>query len=159
MTTRLNYNQFSGEAVKGLMTIENYLKNSSIEHSLLGLVKIRVSQMNLCAFCLDMHIKEARMRGEKELRLHHLAVWSESPLFEKRERIALEWAEILTQMGAHGVSDEQFQKVREHFSEQETSDLTFAVVSINAWNRLGVAYRPTPGGMDKAFGLDKSGLS
>jgi AhpD family alkylhydroperoxidase len=150
--------QHSAAAAQGLLAIENYLKSCSIPQGLQDLVKIRVSQLNNCAFCLDMHSKEAKIHGEKELRLYHVSVWRESPLFEKRERAALEWAELVTRLGEHGVSDEQFQTLKQYFNDQEISDLTVAIVAINAWNRFGVAFRPTPGGMDKMMGLDKAGL-
>lgn len=159
MSQRINYNQQSGPAVQSLMGLEAYLKTTSIEKNLIHMVKIRVSQLNGCAFCVDMHHKEAKIDGEKELRLYHLTVWHESPLFENRERAALRWAELLTRIPQEGISDEEFKKVREFFSEKEVSDLTMAIVSINAWNRLGVAFRSTPGTMDKLFGLDKAGLS
>ena len=100
--------------------------------------RLRASQLNGCAFCVDMHVKEAKIHGDRELRLHHVAVWRESPLFSEQERAALEWTEALTQLTPHGVSDAIYASVREQFSEQELSDLTFLVVAINGWNRLNV---------------------
>lgn len=123
------------------------------------LVMLRASQINGCAFCVDMHVKEAKIHGDRELRLHHVAVWRESPLFSEQERAALEWTEALTQLSPHGVSDAIYASVREQFSEQELSELTFLVVAINGWNRLNVAFRTVPGSADKQFGLDKAGLA
>jgi AhpD family alkylhydroperoxidase len=158
MSSRLNYFQISPEPSKHLLALENSLAELAIDKTIVHLVKIRVSQMNGCLFCVDMHTKEARIHDERELRIHHLAVWHESPLFNSKEKAALEWAELLTKMGSHGVTDEDFQKVKNAFSEKEISDLTFVVGTINMWNRFGVAFRPIPGDMDKAMGLDKSGL-
>lgn len=123
------------------------------------LVTIRASQLNGCAFCLDMHVKEAKIHGERELRVHHIAIWRESQLFSERERAALEWTELLTHLPAHGISEEMFQRVRAHFSEADLAALTFMIVAINGWNRLGVAFQPLPGSADKLYGLDKAGLN
>ena len=114
--------------------------------------------MNGCAFCLDMHVKEAKLHGERELRLYHVATWRESPLFTPKERTALALTEALTQIAPTGVSDELYTELREHFSEKELSTLTFRVMTINAWNRVNVAFRTTPGVLDKVLGLDKAGL-
>jgi AhpD family alkylhydroperoxidase len=159
MTQRLNPMKHSPELFKKLVELGTLAKGGTLEAAIHSLVEIRASQINGCAFCLDMHVKQARMHDERELRLHHLAVWRESPLFNARERAALEWTEALTQLGAHGVPDEVFERVREQFDEQELSTLTFAVMTINAWNRLNVALRTVPGLHDKAFGLDKAGLN
>jgi AhpD family alkylhydroperoxidase len=155
---RVNYPQLSPESYKPLLALEASLAHSSIDKSLRQLIKIRVSQMNGCLFCLDMHVKEAKIHGERELRLVHLAAWHESSLFTQKEKVALEWAERLTKMPHTGVEDSDFAKAREYFSEKELADLTFVVGTINIWNRFGVAFRPTPGDMDKMMGLDKSGL-
>ena len=122
------------------------------------LVTLRASQINGCAFCVDMHVKEATMHGERPLRLHHVAIWRESTLFSPRERAALAWTEILTQIPAQGVPDDVYERVRTQLSEKELSDLTFLVMSINAWNRVSVGFQTVPGSYDKAFGVDKSGL-
>lgn len=119
---------------------------------------IRASQINGCGFCLDMHVKQAKIGGERELRLHHIAIWRESTLFSPRERAALEWTEALTVLHPHGVSDAVYQRVRGQLSEEEISDLTFLVVGINGWNRLNVAFRTEPGSSDEEFGLGKAGL-
>jgi AhpD family alkylhydroperoxidase len=131
----------------------------SIEQSLVDLVHIRASQINGCAFCLDMHVKEATIHGERPLRLHHLAIWRESPLFTPRERAALAWTEALTKLGEHGVSDEVYGAALASFTEAEISDLTLVVVAINGWNRLSIAMRSEPGAQDQAFGLTKAGLT
>jgi AhpD family alkylhydroperoxidase len=122
-------------------------------------VDIRASQMNGCAFCLDMHVKEAKLHDERELRLHHVAIWRESPLFTPKERAALALTEALTEIAPTGISDELYAEVREHFSERELATLIFRVMTINAWNRGNVAVRSTPGAHDKALGLDKAGLA
>ncbi|MCX7512259.1 carboxymuconolactone decarboxylase family protein [Frateuria hangzhouensis] len=158
MTQRIDYQKQSPELVKKFIEINMALKHSAVEESIRTLVEIRASQLNGCAFCVDMHVKEATIHGERPLRLHHLAIWRESPLFSPRERAALAWTEILTQLPPHGVPDDVYNRVREQFSEKELSDLTFMVMSINAWNRVSVAFQVVPGSYDKAYGLDKSGL-
>jgi AhpD family alkylhydroperoxidase len=157
---RLNHVQQSPELLKKLQDFSMAIANSGhIEPGLAHLVDIRASQMNGCAFCLDMHVKEARLHGERELRLHHVAIWRESPLFTPKERAALAWTEALTRIAPTGISDELYADVREQFSEKELSTLTFRVMGINAWNRANVAFRPVPGAHDKAFGLDKARLA
>ncbi|WP_179040440.1 carboxymuconolactone decarboxylase family protein [Rhizobium leguminosarum] len=158
MTQRINYAQLSPELFRSLMGFSMEVKKGSIEQSILHLVDIRASQINGCAFCLDMHSKEAKIHGERELRLYHLAAWRESTLFSPRERAALAWTEALTKLPEGGVSDEIYQRVRGQFSEKELSDLTFQIMVINSWNRASVAFRAVPGSADKAFGLDKAGL-
>ncbi|OXJ22530.1 carboxymuconolactone decarboxylase family protein [Burkholderia sp. HI2714] len=159
MSQRLNYIQQSPELSKKLLDLSNLLRSSAIEESIRDLVSIRASQLNGCAFCVDMHVKEAHIHGERELRLHHLATWRESTLFAPRERAALAWTEALTKLGEHGVPDDIYDRVRGQLSEKELSDLTFEVMAINAWNRANVAFRTVPGSSDKAFGLDKANLS
>ena len=155
---RLNPMEQSPELVKKLIDISATIAKSGQIEPLLGyLVDIRASQMNGCAFCLDMHVKEAKMHGERELRLYHVAIWRESPLFSPRERAALALTEALTHIAPTGISDELYAEAREQFSEKELSTLTFRVMGINAWNRANVAFRTTPGVLDKAFGLDKAG--
>lgn len=156
---RIHYGQHSPESVKSLAALDKTILESGLGRGIIDMTKIRVSQLNGCIFCVDMHIKEARLHGESELRLHHIAVWRESNLLGPREKAALEWAELLTRIGNDGVSDEEYAKVAAHFSEKEISDLTFAIGSINFWNRIGVAFRPEPGSMDKIFGLDKALLN
>jgi len=158
MTQRINYMQQSPEFVNKMMALSNAEKESSIEEKIRHLVHIRASQMNGCGFCLDMHIKEAKIHGERELRLYHIPIWRESTLFSPRERAALEWTEILTKLPAHGVPDDIYDSVREQLSEKELSDLTFSIMAINAWNRISIAFKNVPGSADTAFGLTKAGL-
>ena len=158
MTQRLNYAQLSPDLFKGLMALSNEVKNGAIEQSILDLVDIRASQINGCTFCLDMHSKEAKIHGERELRLYHIAAWRESTLFSPRERAALAWTEALTKLPEPGVSAELYERVRGPLSAKEISDLTFQVMAINMWNRASVAAKAVPGSADKAFGLDKAGL-
>ena len=159
MTQRINFIQQSPELFKKFMDFSAALNNTTIEQTIRDLVSIRASQLNGCGFCLDMHVKEARIHGERELRIHHLAAWRESTLFAPRERAALAWAEVLTKLPEHGVSDEIYERVRTQLSEKELSDLTFDVMAINAWNRANVAFTTVPGSADKAFGLDKANLA
>jgi AhpD family alkylhydroperoxidase len=148
----------SPEFFNKLMELSNAERESSIEESIRHLVHIRASQMNGCGFCLDMHVKEAKIHGERELRLYHTTIWRESPLFSPRERAALEWTEILTKLPEHGVSNDIYDRVRGQFSEKELSDLTFSVLAINSWNRLSIAFKAEPGSADAAYGLTKAGL-
>jgi AhpD family alkylhydroperoxidase len=159
MTQRLNYAQHSAALFKKFMDFSAELKESVIEEKIRDLVQIRASQMNGCGFCLDMHVKQAKIHGETELRLYHVAIWRESNLFVPRERAALAWTEALTRLPEGGVPDEIYERVRGQLSEKEISDLTFSIMAINAWNRAGVAFKSVPGSADKAFGLDKAGLS
>ena len=159
MSQRLNAFAQSPELFKKFVEFGMLLKSSAIEQSILGLVEIRASQINGCAFCLDMHVKEAKIHGEHELRLHLLAIWRESTEFSARERACLAWTEALTTLGAHGVSDEIYDRVRSQLSEKEISDLSFAIMAINGWNRLNVGFQTVPGSADKAYGLDKARFS
>ncbi len=158
MSKRLNYAALSNEQMK-IQSSMSALGRKSLGNKLIDLVEIRVSQINGCAFCLDMHVKEAKIHGENELRVYHISVWRESPLFSAKERAALEWAEAVTKLGEHGVSDEIYQQALAQFSEKELSDLTFAIASINSWNRLAISFRIVPGSLDKFYGLEKSGLA
>ncbi|MCI3205264.1 MULTISPECIES: carboxymuconolactone decarboxylase family protein [Pandoraea] len=159
MSQRLNAFAQSPELFKKFVEFGMLLKSSTVESSILSLIEIRASQINGCGFCLDMHVKEAKIRGERELRLHHVAIWRESPLFSPRERACLAWTEALTTLAPHGVSDDVYEQVRAHLSEKEISDLSFAVMAINGWNRLNVGFRTVPGSADKAYGLDKANLA
>jgi AhpD family alkylhydroperoxidase len=158
MTQRLNYAEQSSEYFKKFVAFSNSLNGGSIEEGIRHLVEIRASQLNGCGLCVDMHIKQATIHGERALRLHHLPVWRESTLFAPRERAALAWTEVLTKLPEHGVPDELFERVRTQLSEKEISDLTFIVMSINAWNRANLAFKTVPGAFDAAFGLDKANL-
>lgn len=159
MTSRLNYAQQSPELFKKLLDLSMALKDSVIEQTIHDLIQIRASQINGCGFCLDMHVKEAKIHGESELRLHHVAIWRESTLFVPRERAALAWTEALTSLPEGGIPDELYERVRGQLSEKEVSDLTFSIMVINAWNRVNVAFKTVPGSADKAYGLDKAGLN
>lgn len=155
MTQRLNAAAQAPELFRKLADISQQVKKGSLDLTLLNLVDIRASQINGCALCLDMHVKQAKLHGEGELRLHHVAIWHESPLFSTRERAALAWTEQLTTLAPHGVPDAGYAAARAVFSEKELVELTHAVMAINAWNRLNVAFRTAPGSADKAYGLDK----
>ncbi|QND45983.1 carboxymuconolactone decarboxylase family protein (plasmid) [Rhizobium lusitanum] len=159
MTQRLNYAQQSPELFKKLSELSMALKDSAIEPKIHDLVQIRASQINGCAFCLDMHVKEAKIHGESELRLYHIAIWRESNLFVPRERAALAWTEAVTKLHEGGIPDELYERVRGQLSEKEISDLTFAIMVINAWNRSSIAFKAVPGSADKAYGLDRAGLN
>ncbi|MEK4325130.1 carboxymuconolactone decarboxylase family protein [Paenibacillus sp. FSL R7-0297] len=159
MAQRVNYMQQSPELFKKFLDFSMALKNSSIEEKIEDLVSIRASQMNGCGFCLDMHVKQAKINGESELRLYHISIWRESTLFSPRERAALAWTEVLTKLPEHGVPDELYDRVRGQLSEQEISDLSFSVMAINAWNRVNVGFATVPGSSDAAYGLTKAGLS
>ncbi len=159
MSQRIDYMQQSPELFKAYLAFSTAVRNSAIDTTTKTLVQIRASQINGCAFCLDMHVKEAKIHGERELRLHHVAIWRESPLFSDRERAALEWTEALTRLSDHGVSDEIYAAVRAQFSEKDLSDLSFATVAINGWNRISVGFRVAPGSADAVYGLDKAGLT
>ena len=159
MSPRLDYRQQSPELFKKFVAFNVQVAGGSIEASILDLVFMRASQINGCAFCLDMHAKQATIHGERALRLHHLASWRESPLFVPRERAALAWTEALTQLPPQGVPDDVYECVRTQLSEREITDLTYAVMAINAWNRINVAFRAVPGSLDQEFGLDRANLA
>jgi AhpD family alkylhydroperoxidase len=159
MSQRIDYQKQSPELFKKFVEFSMALQHSAIEETIRDLVDIRASQLNGCAFCLDMHVKAATQHGERPLRLHHVAIWRESTLFSQRERAALAWTEVLTRIPADGVPDDIYDRVRSVLSEKELSDLTFLVMAINAWNRVNVGFRIVPGTYDKAFGVDRSGLS
>src|SRR5437868_14024650 len=145
MQPRLNYTQAAPGAYKAMLGLEEYLHKSGLEESLLHLIKLRTSQINGCAYCLDMHWKDLRAIGESEQRLYSLDAWEESPYYTERERAALLWTDTVTRVADTHVPDDVYEKVKEHFSEKELADLTLAVATINAWNRLAIAARTTPG--------------
>lgn len=142
---RLPYAKVATGAIHAMMGLERYVRESGLEHSLLHLIKLRASQINGCAYCIDMHTKDARAAGESEQRLYALSAWHETPFFTVRERAALAWTEALTLVSENGVPDELFRITREHFSERELVDLTMAVVAINGWNRIAISFRPPVG--------------
>ena len=145
MEQRINANDTNSGAMKAMYGLELYLAKSSIERPLQHLLKFRVSQINGCGYCLDMHSKDLRHEGETEQRLYVLEAWRESPFYTDRERAALAWAESLTLVSETHVPDDVFEEARKHFNEQELIDLTMTVVTINAWNRISIAFRTTPG--------------
>jgi AhpD family alkylhydroperoxidase len=144
MEPRLDYYTASPEAVKAILMLEAANFDFSLEKSLLELVKVRVSQVNGCSFCTDMHATEARKHGESERRLHALAVWRDSPFFTERERAALAWAESVTLLAETHVPDELYAALKVEFNEREMVDLTVAIATINSWNRLAVSFRKQP---------------
>ena len=158
MHQRLDYFATSEKFFKAYLDFNNLVHGDPTLKEFADLVTIRASQLNACAFCLDMHVKEARLHGERELRLHHLAIWRESSLFSPRERAALAWTEALTHLGPQGVPQEVYDAVHRELTDKEMSDLGFLIITINGWNRLCVAFQTTPGSCDAAFGLDKAGL-
>jgi AhpD family alkylhydroperoxidase len=133
------------EAYRAMSGLEGYLKRSGVEPNLLHMVKLRASQINGCAYCIDMHWKDARAGGETEQRLYGLAAWEESPYYTDRERAALAWTEALTNLSDGHVSDAAYDTVRAHFGEKELADLSWAVAAINAWNRVAIASRAEAG--------------
>jgi AhpD family alkylhydroperoxidase len=159
MNPRLDPASLSASLYKKYLSFSMATADGAIEQSLQDLIHIRASQINGCAFCLDMHVKEAVIHGERPLRLHHVAIWRESPLFTARERAVLGWTEAVTKLGEHGVTDEIYADALEELTEQEISDLTLVVIGINGWNRLSIAFRAVPGSQDAAYGLTKAGLS
>jgi AhpD family alkylhydroperoxidase len=155
---RVDYAEQSPELLKKFTELLVATRSSSIEEPIRDLVNIRASQMHGCAFCLDMHVKQAKLHGERELRLYHLATWRDSTLFVPRERAALAWTEVLTKLPEQGVPEDIYERVRTQLSEQEISDLSFVIMVINSWNRLNVGFKTVPGSADAKFGLDKAGL-
>ncbi|HTP83477.1 MAG TPA: carboxymuconolactone decarboxylase family protein [Alphaproteobacteria bacterium] len=141
MQPRMNFYKASPDAMKAVMGLETFVQKSGLEASLIDLVKTRASQINGCAYCVHMHTKEARQRGESEERLYLLSAWHESPLYTARERAALAWTEAVTLVADSRVPDDVYEEARRHFSETELVNLTVAVAAINAWNRLAISFR------------------
>ncbi len=142
---RIRYVHVSPEGIHALQGLETYVRNCGLEPELLELVKLRASQINGCAYCIDMHTKDARARGETEQRLYELSVWEETPFYSDRERAALAWTETITLIANSHVPDSVYELARQHFSEKELVDLTMAIIAINSWNRLAVSFRTVPG--------------
>ncbi len=145
MSQRLDYKLASPEAFAAMIHIEQQVHKSGLDESLLELVKTRASQINGCAWCMDMHTKDARARGETEQRLYLLSAWRDAACYSARERAALAWAEAITEIAIHEVSDAVYAEAREHFDEKTLVDLTLAIIAINGWNRMNVAFRTTVG--------------
>ncbi|HEY4330129.1 MAG TPA: carboxymuconolactone decarboxylase family protein [Phycisphaerae bacterium] len=145
MQPRLNYLHLAPEAYKLMIAMEEYLHHTSIPQPLLNLVKLRASQVNGCAYCIDMHWKDLRATGETEMRLYGLDAWRESPYYTEKERAALEWTESVTLIKETHAGDGAFAALRAHFTDKEIVDLSFAIATINSWNRLAIGFRATPG--------------
>lgn len=145
MAQRINYGRVAPGGYRAMAGLEKYVRESGLERSLLELIKLRASQINGCAYCLDMHWKDARASGESEQRLYSLDAWRETSYYTERERAALAWTEAVTQIAGNHVPDELYEQVRPYFSEEELVNLTLAVVTINGWNRLAISFRTEPG--------------
>jgi AhpD family alkylhydroperoxidase len=145
MENRIDFVKAVPGAYRAMAGLERYVRESGVEHSLLELVKIRSSQINGCAYCLDMHWKNARAAGESEQRLYSLDAWRETHFYSERERAALAWTEAVTKVADTHVPDDVYEQARQHFSEEELVNLTVAIVSINGWNRLMVSFRTEAG--------------
>ena len=146
MEQRINVAAAGQGVMKAMLGLSGYVSKSGLEKQLLNLIDFRVSQINGCAYCLDMHSKDLRAAGETEQRLYLLDAWRESPFYTERERAALAWAEAVTLVREGHVPDEVFAQARAQFTEEELANLTLAVVAINGWNRLNIAFRTEPGG-------------
>lgn len=145
MQPRINFFKVAPNVIPALRGISEYDSSVSLEESLVDLVLIRASQINRCAQCLDMHIKDARASGETEQRIYSLSAWRETPFYSDRERAALSWTEVVTLLSETGVPDDVYEEVRGQFSEAEIVKLTMLVIAINCWNRLNVSLRAVPG--------------
>ena len=145
MIPRIDYRGFSPDALQAMLGLEKHLAACGLDHKLIHLLKLRASQINGCAYCIDMHSIDARAAGETEQRLYALDAWRETPFFDDRERAALAWIEAVTLVSATHVPDSVFEETRKHFSEQEIVDLTYLAATINAWNRLAISLRAVPG--------------
>src|SRR4030095_5244679 len=150
MEQRIDQSEVAPGAIRAMLGLSGYLAKCGLEPALLNLVDFRVSQINGCAYCLDMHSKDWRAAGETEQRLYVLEAWRESPFYTDRERAALAWAEAVTLVTEGHVPDEVFEQAREQFSAEELANLTLAVVAINGWNRFNIAFRTTPGSYQPA---------
>jgi AhpD family alkylhydroperoxidase len=148
---RIEYATVAPAALRAVTGLEQYVRQSGLDHGLLKLVKLRASYINGCAYCVDMHTKEARAAGESEQRLYAIPVWRETPFFSARERAALEWTEAVTRLGHDGVPDELFALARTQFTDDELVNLTMAVIAINAWNRLAVTFQADVGSYQPAL--------
>ncbi|MGB2645182.1 MAG: carboxymuconolactone decarboxylase family protein [Candidatus Acidiferrum sp.] len=145
MEPRIDARKYAPEAQKALLALEQYIAGCGLEHSLVHLLKMRASQINGCAYCLDMHSKDARALGETEQRLYELNAWRETPFYTDRERAALSWIESITLVSETHVPDSVYEEVRKQFNEKEIVDLTLVATAINAWNRLAISLRAVPG--------------
>ena len=145
MVTRIDYAAVAPEALRAVYGLEQYVRASGLDRTLVHLVKLRASYINGCAYCIDMHSKDARAAGETEQRIYSVPVWHETPFYSAKERAALAFSEVVTRLGPEGVSDAAFADARAHFTEAELVSLTMAIVAINTWNRLSITFRPEVG--------------
>ncbi|MGB8478977.1 MAG: carboxymuconolactone decarboxylase family protein [Acidobacteriaceae bacterium] len=145
MEARLDYAKASPEAYKAMLQMEGVVRRSGIDPKLLELMKIRASQLNGCAYCIDMHTKDARLKGETEQRIYALDAWRETPFFTEKERAALAWTEAISNIQVGHAPDAVYQELSRNFSEEERVNLTLAITTINAWNRIAIGFRLVPG--------------
>ena len=145
MQPRIEYRKYAPEALKAMHDLEKYISECGLDHGLIHLIKLRASQINGCAYCIDMHSIDARALGETEQRLYALDAWREAPFFSDRERAALEWTEAVTLVSETHVPDAVYEEAKKHFNEKEIVDLTIVVSTINMWNRIAIASRALPG--------------
>ena len=144
MTERPRYDRIAPDAYRAMRALEDYVRSTGLEPPLLELVRLRASYLNGCAYCVDMHAKDARAAGESEQRLYAVPVWREAPFFTARERVALAWAESVTRLGADHVTDDLYEQAVREFGEKDLVELTLAVAMINAWNRMAISFRAEP---------------
>ena len=144
MEPRIDYTKTAAEAGAAIMALEKYVHQAGLDRGLLELVRLRASLINGCAYCADMHTKVARSHGETEQRLYAISLWRETPFYTERERAALAWTEVVTLVSVDHVPDDVYNLARQHFTEKELVDLTLAIVAINAWNRMAIAFRTVP---------------
>ena len=145
MQPRIDYAKYAPEALKAMFALERQIAESGLDHGLIHLMKMRASQINGCAYCIDMHSMDARALGESEQRLYALDAWRETPFFSDRERTALAWTEAITLVSQDHVPDAVFEEVKKHFSDKEIIDLTIVATTINMWNRIAISMRAVPG--------------
>jgi AhpD family alkylhydroperoxidase len=145
MEPRVDYRKYAPEALRAMLDLEKYVANSGLDHKLIHLMKMRASQINGCAYCIDMHSKDARAIEETEQRLYGLDAWRETPFYSERERAGLAWTEAITNVAQTHVPDDVYDEVRKQFSEKEIIDLTIVASVINMWNRLAISTRAVPG--------------
>ncbi len=145
MKERLDYSKVAPEAMKAMIGLEKYVAGTKLDKTIFELVKIRASQINKCAYCIDMHTKDARKTGETEQRLYALSAWRETPFYTEKERAALAWTEALTLISENEITDDLYQNLSAHFDEEERVALTMAIVAINGWNRLAISFKTQAG--------------
>ena len=150
MEPRIKYAQIVPEGFRAMLGLEHYVQSSGLEPGLLDLVELRASQINGCAYCIDIHTKDARAHGETEQRLYALTAWEETPFYTERERAAFAWTEAVTKVFEGHVPDEVYEMARKQFTEKELVNLTLAIVAINGWNRLAISFRTVPGSYQSA---------